>query len=296
MSVPPLLASCWTHAGDAFPESGDERSPFDILDRVRAVAEAGWSGLGLVHADLVETARTIGLERLAEEIRAVGLEFVEVEFLGNWWTAGEERRASDARRRDLLEAAEVLGAQTIKVAGKMYAREADLDVMGEEFDRLADEARNAGARIAMEFLPFTNFSDAASASRFVSGVGNRNGGLIVDIWHVYRAGDTPDELLTVLDPDHLFAVELNDALEPAPGDSDEALWADTINERRLPGEGDWDVPRFINVIRELGFTGAWGVEILSAEHRRKSLGDEVASAIDATRRVFAEADRQSAQR
>ncbi|UOR01366.1 sugar phosphate isomerase/epimerase [Leucobacter allii] len=288
MSVPPLLASCWTHAGEAAPQRPDERSPFDILDRVAAVADAGWSGIGLVHADLAEAKRTIGLPRLASAIRDAGLEFVEVEFLGDWWTTGPEREASDGVRRDLFEAAEVLGAQTIKAAGKMFSDDVDLDVMAEAFDRLADEARDSGARIALETLPFTNFRTVRDGSRFVSEVGNSNGGIIVDIWHVYRAGDTPDDLLQEVHPDHLFAVELNDALAPTPAYED--LWADTVDERRLPGEGDWDVPRFVQVISALGYEGPWGVEILSAEHRRKSLHDEVTSAIAATREVFAQAD------
>lgn len=293
MSTPPLLASCWTHAGNAAPQTEDERSPFDMLERVHAVADAGWSGIGLVHADLVEVRDTFGLEKLATEIKAAGLEFVEVEFLGDWWTSGAEREASDRIRAELFEAAEKLGAQTLKVAGKMFSDDVDLDVMAEAFDKLADESREVGARIAMEFLPFTNFTNAAKGSDFVSRVGNSNGGLIVDIWHVYRAGNTPDDLLRDLNPDYLFAVELNDAAEPAP--PYEQLWDDTINERRLPGEGDWDLPRFINVVKELGFAGVWGVEILSEEHRAKSLQDEVTTAFRASEAVFAEADRQAAQ-
>lgn len=290
MSVPPLIASCWTHAGDAAPQRGDERSPFDLLERVAAVGEAGWKGIGLVHADLEAFKHSHGLDQLATGIRDAGLEFVELEFLGDWWTSGDERAASDAIRRDLFEAAEILGAQTVKIAGKMFSHDVDLGVMAEAFDRLADEARGFGAKIAMEALPFTNFSTIGEGSKFVTEVGNSNGGIIVDIWHVFRAGNTPDDLLTDMNPEYLFAVELNDALEPAP--PYEELWDDTVNERRLPGEGDWDVPRFINVIRELGYTGPWGVEILSEEHRQKSLHDEVTSAIQATQAVFAEADQQ----
>ncbi|MEJ6488749.1 sugar phosphate isomerase/epimerase [Leucobacter sp. USCH14] len=284
MHIPPLLASCWTHAGNAAPQWPDERSPFDILERVAAVADSGWQGIGLVHADLVEVKRSIGLPRLASAIRDSGLEHVEVEFLGDWWTDGIDRTASDQVRRDLFEAAEVLGARTIKAAGRMFSDDVDLDIMAEAFDQLAREAKEHGARIALETLPFTNFRTVGDGSRFVSGVGNENGGIIVDIWHVYRAGNVPDDLLRDVDPRYLFAVELNDALAPTP--PYEELWADTVDERRLPGEGDWDVPRFIEVVRELGYSGAWGVEILSAEHRRKSLHDEVASALAATRRAF----------
>lgn len=252
------------------------------------MAEAGWAGIGFVHADLVEAKNTVGLTALAKEIESAGLGFVEVEFLGDWWTRGPERERSDRIRQDLFEAAEVLGAQTIKAAGKMFSSDVDLQVMASEFDQLADEAKRIGSRIALEALPFTSFSNYRDASHFVTEVGNPNGGLIVDIWHVYRAGNTPEELLGDLNPHYIFAVELNDAVEPAP--PFQKLWDDTINERRLPGEGDWDVPLFINVMRSLNYSGPWGVEILSTEHRQKSLHDQVETAILATQRVFREAN------
>ena len=288
MATPELLASCWTHAGDAAPMRGDERSPFDILDRVAAVGAAGWAGIGFVHADLVVARDTIGYPALRSAIADAGIRHTEVEFLGDWWDTGDARAASDAIRTDLLEAIEALGARTIKAAGKMWAApdEVDLDVMRTEFDALATQVGARGARIALEALPFTNFATIGAGSDFVASVGNPSGGLCVDLWHVYRGGNTPEDLRADVDPAVLFAVELNDALEPAPAD----LWADTINERRLPGEGSWDVPGFINVIRDLGFAGPWGVEILATTHRAKSLHDEVTSAFAATITQFALAD------
>jgi hypothetical protein len=48
-----LLATCWTSAGDATPDRGDEVSPVDLRTRIETAAEVGWEGFGLLHADLV---------------------------------------------------------------------------------------------------------------------------------------------------------------------------------------------------------------------------------------------------
>jgi len=47
-----LLASYWTIAGGAFPHTDREFSPFDFPDRVKAASEAGFTGMGIWHADL----------------------------------------------------------------------------------------------------------------------------------------------------------------------------------------------------------------------------------------------------
>lgn len=284
-----LLASCWTHAGEAAPQRPDERSPFDLLDRIAAVGASGWAGIGLLHADLVEARGSVGYPAVRAAIEAAGLRHVEVEFLGDWWEGGEARTASDLVRADLFEATEALGARTIKAAGKMFSTDVDLDVMRAAWDDLATQAAERGARVALEALPFTNFATIGQGSDFLTSVGNPNGGLIIDIWHVYRGGNTPDDLLTQVNPDVLFAVELNDAAAAMPAPDD--MWSDTIDRRRLPGEGEWDVPGFINVMRRLGFDGPWGVEILSAEHRAKPLDAEVRDAYAATMTQFELADR-----
>jgi sugar phosphate isomerase/epimerase len=291
MSYPPFLASCWTHAGDVAPGRGDETSPFGIVERMDELARAGWSGIGLVHADLVRARDQLGYPRLARELRARSLDVVEVEFLGDWWTVGERRAVSDVMRRELLEAAAELGARTLKVAGQVPATPVDDDALRDAFDHLADAAKLTGALVALEPMPFSNFPTIAAGSDFVSSVGNRNGGIIIDIWHVYRGGMTPDDLPSAVDPAHLFAVEINDATEPAPPPG--LLWDDTLDARRLPGKGDWDLPAFIAAIRQLGYSGPWGVEILSNAHRALALRDAAESAIAAARSVFDAADPQA---
>ncbi len=282
-----LVATCWTHAGDAAPMREGERSPLDILDRVRSAARAGFAGFGIVYADLLVARDTIGWDRLAAEIRDAGLRHTEVEFLSDWWAGGEARRESDIVRRDLLTAATVLGARFVKVSGSM-TDDPPSDVLAEAFAALCDDARDAGTRIALEPLPFSNFRTVPDGAAFVEGVGHPAGGVIVDAWHVFRAGHTPQDLVGRIAPAHLFGVELDDAREPTP--PAEELFADTVDNRLPPGEGDWDLPGLVRVLRGLGYDGPWGVELISRAHRALPLDEALDVAYRSAMHVLAEAD------
>lgn len=284
-----LVATCWTHAGDAAPMRRRERSPYDILDRVYAAGDAGFDGFGIVYADLLVARRTIGWDELARELAATGIRHVEVEFLADWWSTGRRREASDLKRRDLLDAASALGASFVKVSGSMRENP-DPAVLVDAFGALCDEAAEAGTRIALEPMPFSNFRTLPDGARFVQEVGHPAGGIIADVWHVYRAGDRPEDLLGVVDAAHLFGAELDDAREPAPPSAE--LFADTIERRLPPGEGDWDLPAFVNVLREIGYRGPWGVELISDAQRALPLADALRVAATSARSVLAEAARR----
>jgi sugar phosphate isomerase/epimerase len=273
-----LLASCWTSAGDAAPDRGDEVSPVDLRTRIETAAAVGWEGFGLLHADLAIAERTIGLPELRRILDGAGIKHVELEFLTGWWTTDERRRISDQRRTLLLNAAEVLGAATVKVAPEGSGQPVDSARFHADFDALATQAGNAGTRVALEFMPMTNLATLQAGVDFVTAVGNRYGGLAVDIWHVHRGGTSYADLERILPVEYLFIVELDDADEQVVG----TLWEDTVNARRLPGEGVFDVPAFIAAIHRVGYRGHWGVEIISEQHRQLPIREGLTRARAAT--------------
>jgi hypothetical protein len=59
-----LVASYWTIAGNTLPLSVDTPSPVAIELRAEAAARAGFSGLGLYHADLMHLRREPGFAEL----------------------------------------------------------------------------------------------------------------------------------------------------------------------------------------------------------------------------------------
>ncbi|HJW62949.1 MAG TPA: sugar phosphate isomerase/epimerase family protein [Actinomycetes bacterium] len=268
-----LLATCWTTAGDAAPLRGDERSPLPLRERVEAVAAAGFRGIGLKDVDLRVAEREHGTAGIRSLLDDNGLVHLELELLTDWWADGPRRQRSDVVRRELLEAAGVLGARHVKVAPDVSGEPWDHDRWVTELAALSEDARQAGTRVGLEFLPWSNIRTVRDGLRLVREAGHDAGGIIIDVWHTERAGTPPAELAAV-PLRHIVGVELSDA------DADQVgtLFEDTANRRRLCGEGAFDLQGCIKALRAAGWTGPWGVEILSEEFRWLPVREAAAAA------------------
>ena len=273
-----LLATCWTTAGDAAPLRGDERSPLPLRERVESAAAAGFRGFGLVYADLLAAERDYGMAGIRSMLGDNGLVHLELELLTDWWADGPRRRRSDEVRRKLLQAAGALGARHVKVAPDVSGEPWDHDRWVAEFAVLAEDARQAGTRVGLEFLPWSNIRTVHDGLRLVRDAGHDAGGLVIDVWHTERAGTPPAELAGV-PLRHIVGVELSDADAGQVG----TLFEDTANRRRLCGEGSFDLQGCIRALRAAGWAGPWGVEILSEAFRRLPVGEAVAAAFATAR-------------
>jgi sugar phosphate isomerase/epimerase len=272
-STPELIATCWTSAGNIAPLSNPETSPVPIGERLEAIASTGWAGFGLAYDDLVAARDSIGFSGLARLIDQAGFRHVEVELLTNWW---DDSRSHEWRPQFdlLLDAAETLGARFIKIGTAFSEPLNDLAFLVEPLRRLTTEASKRGTRIALEPMPFSMVGSMPAAAELMRSVDMPDCGLVVDYWHVFRAGTSLDELSRSLTADQIFGVELNDADAEIKG----TLFEDTRDNRRLCGEGDQDVTGFIKTLQAIGFDGPWGVEILSNEHRARPVRDALESA------------------
>ena len=158
-----------------------EVSPFPLRERVEAASAAGYTGLGLVHQDLVFNAKAMGYPAMKRLFDDHGIAHIEVEFLGDWFESGAKRKASDHIRKDLLEAAHALGARDIKCAGEMWTEQCDTSRMGDAFASVCEDAQKVGATIAMEILPMSNVRTLETAKAIVERAAQPNGGLCLDI-------------------------------------------------------------------------------------------------------------------
>lgn len=216
-----LLATCWTTAGDVEPKRGDEVSPHPLKERINAASAAGFRGMGLVHADLVRVRDTVGYAEAAKMMDDAGIAYREVEFLVDWWCTGEAKRRADQVRDELLLAAEALRADRIKVGAAIsdgpYARtqgQAERwseDQWGAAFHDLCERAAGVGARVALEFMPLSNLRTISDGLKVVRASGHPAGCVMVDIWHVERAGTTLQEVAQAR-LEEIAGVELNDAI------------------------------------------------------------------------------------
>jgi sugar phosphate isomerase/epimerase len=250
-----LMNLYWTTAG-IFPGDG-EISRFDFKARVEAAARAGFKGIGIWHADLEH----ILYNRTLKEMKAIlddnGIEYVELEFLTDWFLDGARKAESDSRKRRLLAASEALQAKHIKI-GDFYNTPCPMPRIVEAFAALCKEAEEYGATIGFEFMASAMIDNWKDSLALVETAGAKNGGLIVDIVHVVNIGISYDEL-SRLPAQYLVNVELNDGALPGSPKYDPS------RARRFCGEGDFDIKGFINCVNTIGYTGPWAVEVFSKE-------------------------------
>ena len=269
MTQPQLVATAWTSAGDTSPMRVPSTSPVPIAERIAAVADAGYRGLGLIAADLAIIRASIGFTELRDLIADAGLSHVEIELIERWWIPrGEAGHTYDVR--DLLfEAAEILAPTFIKIGSELGPRTTHPESLIAPLRELADQAADRGTRVAIETMPFSIIATVPMGAEIVAAADHPAVGLLVDAWHVFRAGTPLEELRDALTPEMIFGVELDDAAADVVG----TLFEDTVDRRLLCGEGCFDLPALVNLLRDKGFDGPWGVEILSASFRKLPVRD-----------------------
>lgn len=280
--MPELVATAWTSAGDTSPMRTPATSPVPISERITAVADAGYSGLGLIADDLAAIRASIGFIGLRDLIADHCLTHIEIELLERWWIPRGEAGHSYGVRDLLFEAADALAPAFIKIGSELGQPTQCPGALAEPLQELAVQAVAHGTRIALETMPFSIVSTVPMGAELVASCGHPAVGLLVDAWHVFRAATSLDELRAALTPGMVFGVELDDAAAAAVG----SLFEDTVDHRLLCGEGTFDLDGLVAVLRDLEFDGPWGVEILSETFRALPVRDALDLAAKSTLAVL----------
>lgn len=281
--APLLLAPFWTLAGPITPAHGERISPWSLSARLDAAARAGFRGIGFEHTDLMATEAAIGFDGIRRLLDRHGFTHCEFEPLNEWWATGEQRAASDRLRADLLRAIEEIAAPAshVKCRGDVDGLNWPVEVYASELAKLAEQVDRAGARLGLEPMPHSGIATPADALTVLDTAGPTAAGLLLDVWHLVRA-DVTFDAISDLPAERITHVELNDAAAEPSG----TLLEEAVN-RRLPcGEGAIDLSKFLAAVQSTGYSGAYGVEILSERHRMLSLQEAADLAYETTAALF----------
>jgi sugar phosphate isomerase/epimerase len=227
------------------------------LDRyLGCVAAAGFPAVSLGLAQLAPVTREPRrFELAAELVAAHGLHCPDV--------IGLTVRRDDAEAVEtaatLSEAAGALGAESILTL--LFTRVSDQSL--DRLERCAAQAAKVGARLAMEFVPGGPVSRISQALEVVDAIGADRMGVLIDTWHFFRGGSTWEELETI-PLDRIALVQFDDAL-PVEGSD---VMHETTDRRTWPGQGEFDLARFAQVLTGRGWSGLVSVEVLSSELRQ----------------------------
>jgi len=249
---------------------------------VEAAARAGFKGVGIWHSDLEHVLRRRSLREMKQILDDNGIEHIELEFLTDWFlnSDDERKKQSDQRKKMLFEAAEVLRARHVKV-GDFFQEKTPMPRLIEAFSGLCKEGLDHGTKIGFELMPFAMIQTLEDSLKMVEHAGAANGGIALDLWHIVKLKIPYDEVARI-PLNRITSIELNDGTFEAPW----SLHEDTINHRRLCGEGDFDVKGFVQSMLKAGYAGPWGIEVLSQELRTKPLEELTTRSFQTTMAQF----------
>jgi 2-keto-myo-inositol isomerase len=198
---------------------------------------------------------------LRDLLKHHGMTAPVVSFQGGLLTSqGEFRKQHwDAFGQRLTQCRE-LGIGTLVVAGDIGAplAQQDIDRVRMSLSRAAEQAGQAGVRLALEFQARAAFANnLQTAAALVSEVESPHLGLCFDVFHYY-AGPSKMEDLVYLTSQNLFHVQLCD-LAGVPRE------LATDADRILPGDGDFELEPLIEHLRRIGYTGHVSVELMNPQ-------------------------------
>ena len=183
----------------------------------------------------------------------------------------------DTPEDQAFEIAEALRARQINsVEGlnQSHERTAMIDAMG----AFADRAAARGVSLTLEPMPISTIVSLADGWDLVSAVDHPALSLCFDTWHFWRA-DPDHTLLRRIPPDRIGEVQLADARATLNGD----MTNDLLHHRLMPGDGDFDLERTVDVLKDICAWRSVGPELFS------DAMDELAAA-EAGRRTGASLD------
>lgn len=170
-----------------------------------------------------------------------------------------------------------LGAKHVISSIWSPGREAYLD----KFGRLCEVAGRFGLTVNLEFVPIAEIKDLDGAVNVLRAVNAPNSGLMLDMYHCYRAGMTAQDL-DGLPPQWFNFVHLCDAPERVP-DSFEDLRTELREGRLYLGEGGIDVADYLCHIPEV----VYSIELPNLARAKEFGGAEhAARCIDTSRDYF----------
>ncbi|MGM7667649.1 bifunctional sugar phosphate isomerase/epimerase/4-hydroxyphenylpyruvate dioxygenase family protein [Microbacterium sp. A93] len=257
-----------------------------LVDKLHACAEAGFDGVEIMDADLIAAPES------PEEIRALcdrlGLRidmfqpFRDVEGVADDVFADTLRRA-EAKFQIMKR----LGTDLMLVCSNVGTATIDDDeVAARQLGELADRAAVHGIRLAYEALAWGKYVDDYRRTWSIVKKADRpNLGICLDSFHILSLGHDPAGIEEI-DAEKIFFLQLADA---PTLDMDVLSWS--RHHRLFPGEGDFDLVKFMTHVVRAGYTGPWSLEVFNDTYRQT---DTVRTAAHAQRSLVWLADRTAA--
>ncbi|EXU73893.1 sugar phosphate isomerase/epimerase family protein [Erwinia mallotivora] len=247
----------------------------NLMTDIRLAKEAGFNSLEIFYPKFIRYLQNGGtITEVKNKISDAGLTVSFLSALDNIERFEKsERVALLAEAEKISQEARQLGTNTVMILprnGIDHLSDGEImDIMTDNITAIATIGERLSVRYIIELPAFTKFRTLQQAHEVIRRVGKKNVGVVVDFWHFYAAGCTPEEV-SRMNKEHIFGVHFCDGRVPKKaGDS----WDETILRSCMPGEGEIDLKKWSDAVKTTGFDGAWSVELISPSVWEKDPSD-----------------------
>lgn len=234
-----------------------------LEEKLRACAEAGFDGVEIFEPDLVVS------DLSPEEIRALaarlGLTLDLYQPFRDFEGVTAALLEDNLRRaRERFEVMSRLGIDTVLVCSNVATATVDSDeTSAEQLAALGDLAASYGIKVAFEALAWGKYvDDYRRAWRIVELADHPAVGVCLDSFHILSRGHDP-AAIEQIPGEKIFFVQLADA---------PALTMDVLSwsrhHRLFPGEGAFDLGRFVRHLARAGYVGPLSLEVFNDTFRQ----------------------------
>ncbi|NEM07121.1 TIM barrel protein [Geodermatophilus normandii] len=246
-----------------------------LEDKLAAASAAGFGGIEVFEPDLV--ASPWSPAELATRCADLGLSIDLYQPFRDLDSTDPARFGRNLRRAEAkFDVMAALGVDTVLVCSSVAPDAVDdADLLAEQLATAAARAGERGLRIAYEALAWGRHVSTWERSwDAVRRVDSPALGLCLDSFHVLSRGGDPAGFAAV-PGEKLFFLQLADAPHLQ---MDVLQWS--RHHRLFPGQGAFDLPRFVACVLAAGYTGPLSLEVFNDVYRQ---ADPARTAVDAMR-------------
>jgi 4-hydroxyphenylpyruvate dioxygenase len=249
-----------------------------LKEKMQACAIAGFDGIEIFEQDLVTSPLTP--EDVRKMAADLGLTLDLYQPFRDFDSVSEDLLTANLRRAEAkFKLMARLGMDTILVCSNVATASIDSDHLRvEQLGQLAALAGDHGVKVAYEALAWGKYvSDYEHAHKLVEAVDHPNLGTCLDSFHILsRNWDTAP--IEAFNPEKIFFVQVADAPKLS---MDVLSWSRHF--RVFPGEGQFELAKFMGHVVRAGYTGPVSLEIFNDVFRQS---DVERTAVDAMRSLI----------
>lgn len=216
----------------------------NLPDKLEIAAKAGFRAVELWNPDVENYLAAGGkMFQLRDRLRDLGLSVPSYKVVEEWGNIHAMERAAE------------LGAEScvVKVIRDRYAgKKPSLNSMVDGYSKLLEQGNNLQIRPSLEFMalaPYFNSID--SVCDILDRTNHPKASMVLDTWHLWRKDNAQFSSCPFhrIRPEWITVVHFTDARK------DISQQKQQDGDRKMPGEGCLNLPRFLELLRGIGFGG-----------------------------------------